>query len=87
MGRLMLEMQHVSKRFSGSLAVDNVSFRVSTGEGQGYYAGLGGTGEVPAGRFVLLPTARVRVGRVVSSGDVRTGMRGVELGMGLRRTL
>jgi len=44
MGRLMLEMQHVSKRFSGSLAVDNVSFRVSTGEVTGYL-GPNGSGK------------------------------------------
>lgn len=65
--------------------VDGRLFRVSSGEGQGYYAGLGGTGEVPARRLTLLPTAHLRLGSVVSSGDVRTGMRGVELGMGVRR--
>jgi len=40
----MLEIRHVSKRFSGSLAVDNVSFRASAGEVTGYL-GPNGSGK------------------------------------------
>lgn len=40
----MLEVRHVSKRFSGSLAVDNVSFRASVGEVTGYL-GPNGSGK------------------------------------------
>jgi ABC-2 type transport system ATP-binding protein len=42
--RLMLELQHVSKRFSGSLAVDNVSFCARAGEVTGYL-GPNGSGK------------------------------------------
>ena len=40
----MLELRHVSKRFSGSLAVDNVSFRARAGEVTGYL-GPNGSGK------------------------------------------
>jgi ABC-2 type transport system ATP-binding protein len=40
----MLEARHVSKRFSGSLAVDSVSFRASAGEVTGYL-GPNGSGK------------------------------------------
>jgi ABC-2 type transport system ATP-binding protein len=40
----MLELRHVSKRFSGSLAVDNVSFGASAGEVTGYL-GPNGSGK------------------------------------------
>jgi len=40
----MLELRHVSKRFSGSLAVDDVSFRARAGEVTGYL-GPNGSGK------------------------------------------
>ena len=40
----MLEMRNVSKRFSGSLAVDNVSFHARAGEVTGYL-GPNGSGK------------------------------------------
>jgi hypothetical protein len=67
--------------------VDGRLFRVADGLGQGYYAGIGGTGELPAGRLTLLPTARLRLGRVVASGSERTGVRGLDLGVSIRRSL
>jgi hypothetical protein len=74
-------------RVAVTWGVDGRLFRVADGLGQGYYAGIGGTGELPAGRLVLLPTARLRVGRVVASGSERTGVRGLDLGLALRRSL
>jgi ABC-type Fe3+/spermidine/putrescine transport system ATPase subunit len=40
----MLEVRHVSKRFSGTLAVDDVSFRAAAGEVTGYL-GPNGSGK------------------------------------------
>jgi ABC-2 type transport system ATP-binding protein len=40
----MLELRNVSKRFSGSLAVDSISFRARAGEVTGYL-GPNGSGK------------------------------------------
>ncbi|MDB4950017.1 MAG: hypothetical protein JWM27_2666 [Gemmatimonadetes bacterium] len=65
---------------------DGRLFRVADGQGQGWYAGIGGTGEVPAGRLTLLPAAHLRLGRVVAAADRRSAVRGVDLGLSLRRS-
>jgi ABC-2 type transport system ATP-binding protein len=58
----MLELRNVSKRFSGSLAVDNVSFRARRGEVTGYL-GPNGSGKST--------TMKIVVGLIeATSGDV-----------------
>jgi hypothetical protein len=67
--------------------VDGRLFREADGQGQGWYTGIGATGEVPVGSLTLLPSAHLRGGRVVATEDARTGLRGIELGLALRRAL
>jgi len=60
-------------------------FRSSDGLGQGYGVGLGASAEWPMGGTVLVPSARVRVGRVVVLEGVESPFTGTELGLSLRR--
>jgi ABC-2 type transport system ATP-binding protein len=65
----MLELRNVSKRFSGSLAVDNVSFRARRGEVTGYL-GPNGSGKST--------TMKIVVGLIeATSGDVTVDGRAI----------
>ena len=48
----MLELRNVSKRFAGSLAVDNVSFRARPGEVTGYL-GPNGSGKSTTMKMIV----------------------------------
>ena len=65
-------------------SVDLRLLRRGDGAGQGYTAGIGGTAEVPAGMFTLLPTLRGRFGNATLSDDVESGFTGFEVGLTLR---
>jgi hypothetical protein len=60
-------------------------FRSSDGVGQGYGVGLGASAEWPVGRMTLVPSARLRMGRVVVADDAESPLDGLELGLTLRR--
>ena len=63
----MLEVKHVSKQFSGSLAVDNVSFQARAGEVTGYL-GPNGSGKSTTMKIIaglIEPTA----GEIVFGGE------------------
>jgi hypothetical protein len=66
-------------------SADARAFRSADGLGQGYGLGLGASAEWPLGRTVLVPSARVRVGRVLVLDGVESGFTGTELGLTLRR--
>jgi ABC-type multidrug transport system ATPase subunit len=64
-GGSMLEPRNVSKRFSGSLAVDRVSFCARAGEVTGYL-GPNGSGTIPRTAFttfvrIWTATSRARI--------------------------
>jgi ABC-2 type transport system ATP-binding protein len=66
----MLELRNVSKRFSGSLAVDDVSFCARPGEVTGYL-GPNGSGKST--------TIKMIVGLIdTTSGDIRFNGRSIE---------
>lgn len=65
----MLELTHVSKRFSGSLVVDDVSFRASAGEVTGY---LGPNGSGKSTTFKMIATLIE-----TTAGDIRFNGRSV----------
>ena len=67
-------------------SADARAFRSSDGRGQGYGVGLGASAEWPVGRTVLVPSARVRLGRVFVLDGVESPFTGTELGLTLRRT-
>ncbi|HEX5726279.1 MAG TPA: hypothetical protein VFX98_12480 [Longimicrobiaceae bacterium] len=67
--------------------VEGRLFRSGDGRGQGWFGGVGATAEIEARRFILLPTARLRLGEVVVDDDADTGFTGVELGLTVRRSL
>lgn len=66
-------------------SVDARVFRSSDGVGQGYGVGLGASAEWPAGRTTLVPSARLRLGRVVVLDGVESPFTGLEFGLTLRR--
>jgi hypothetical protein len=71
----------------GALApsVDVRVFRSEDGLGQGYAAGLGTAAEMRlGGRAVLAPSVRGRIGRIVASEGVETGLFGIDVGLGVR---
>jgi hypothetical protein len=51
---------------------------------RGYTAGLGLTGEWPAGTVLVAPTVRVRTGNAQTPAGAETGYTGVELGIAVR---
>jgi hypothetical protein len=66
-------------------SVDGRIFRSADGVGQGYGVGAGAQAEWPAGAVTLVPSARVRWGRVLVLAGAESPFTGVELGFALRR--
>jgi len=60
-------------------------FRSSDGVGQGYGVGVGASADWPVGGTVLVPSARLRLGRVVVLDGVESAFTGMELGLTFRR--
>ena len=58
--------------------------RRDDGVDQGVLGGVGATLELGAGDVTLLPSARVRLGNVTVAEGVESGVRGIELGFGVR---
>ncbi|HEU4454492.1 MAG TPA: hypothetical protein VFR81_15595 [Longimicrobium sp.] len=65
--------------------VDGRIFHAADGVGQGWGIGAGASAEVPAGGVTLVPSARLRLGRVVVVEGAESPFTGVELGFTLRR--
>lgn len=65
-------------------ALDLRVYRRDDGLSQGYLMGIGATAELPAGRVVLVPTARTRFGKLVLWRGEETSVRGLELALTLR---
>lgn len=60
-------------------------FRSADGVGQGYGVGVGASAEVPLGRTTLVPSARLRRGRVVVREGMESPLSGVEVAFTIRR--
>jgi hypothetical protein len=60
-------------------------FRSGDGVGQGFGVGVGASAEWPTGGMTLVPSARLRLGRVVVLDGAESGFTGGELGLTLRR--
>jgi hypothetical protein len=66
-------------------SVDGRIFRSADGVGQGFGLGAGAQAEWPAGAVTLLPSARVRWGRVLVLEGAESAFTGLEVGFGVRR--
>lgn len=66
--------------------VDGSALLSRDGAGEGAGMGVGAAAELPAGGVTLVPSARLRVGRVAVAAGARSAFRGVELGLSLRRS-
>jgi hypothetical protein len=66
-------------------SVDGRVFRRADGIGQGYIAGFGASVELPVGGMLAVPTLRSRFGRIVLWEGTRSGVRGIDFGLALRR--
>ena len=65
--------------------VDGRILRSGDGVGQGYGVGVGASAEWPAGAVTLVPSARLRLGRVLVREGAESPFTGMELGFTLRR--
>jgi hypothetical protein len=58
--------------------------RSADGIGQGYIGGVGSSWELSLGNTTVLPSARLRLGRLLASEGVETGITGFEIGTAIR---
>jgi hypothetical protein len=65
-------------------SVDARVYRRGSGFGQGYLAGVGTAVEFPAGNLAVTPSARLRLGNLVASEGVESGITGLDLGLDIR---